>query len=56
MLNQRPNLQLNDTEREMMRAAGRFNAQLIDYLRPHIVAGITTGEIDRLVAGLEGLT
>ena len=32
-----------------MRAAGRFNAQLMDYIRSHIRPGITTGEIDRLV-------
>ena len=32
-----------------MRAAGRFNAELIDFIRPHVVAGTTTGEIDRLV-------
>ena len=32
-----------------LRAAGRFNAQLMDFIRPHVVAGITTNEIDRLV-------
>lgn len=32
-----------------MRNAGRFNAQLMDYIRPFVQAGITTGEIDRLV-------
>ena len=40
---------LNETERGMMRRAGRFNAQLMDYVRPHVKAGVTTGEIDRLV-------
>lgn len=32
-----------------MRAAGQFNAQLMDYLREAIQPGITTGEIDALV-------
>jgi methionyl aminopeptidase len=32
-----------------MRAAGRFNAEVMDFVRPHVKAGITTGEIDRLV-------
>jgi methionyl aminopeptidase len=32
-----------------MRAAGRFNAQLMDHVRDAIRPGITTGEIDRLV-------
>jgi methionyl aminopeptidase len=36
-------------EREAMRAAGRFNAQLLDYVRDFIRPGITTSEIDRLV-------
>ncbi len=32
-----------------MRKAGRFNAQLLDYVRPSMQPGITTGEVDRLV-------
>ena len=35
----------------MMRVAGAFNAQLMDFIRPHVRAGITTGEIDRLIHG-----
>src|SRR5688572_10171184 len=35
--------------REAMRAAGRFNAQLMDYIRDFVKPGITTGELDRLV-------
>lgn len=35
-------------EREGLRAAGRFNGQLIDFLRPHIQAGVTTNSLDRL--------
>jgi methionyl aminopeptidase len=31
-----------------MREAGRLAAELLDYLTPHVQAGITTGEIDRL--------
>lgn len=36
-------------EREAMRRASRFNAQLFDHVRDHVRAGITTAEIDRLV-------
>ena len=31
-----------------MRAAGRLAAEVLDYITPHVVAGITTEEIDRL--------
>lgn len=34
---------------EKMRIAGKFNAQLMDYIRPFVKAGISTGEINRLV-------
>jgi len=39
----------NEEEREGLRRAGRFNAQLMDFIRPYVRPGITTGEIDRLV-------
>lgn len=42
-------LQLSLAERDAMRHAGRFNAELMDYLRPFIREGITTGQIDQLV-------
>ena len=38
----------DEQEREGMRRAGRFNAQLLDFMRPHVKAGITTIELDRL--------
>jgi methionyl aminopeptidase len=38
-----------EAEREGLRAAGRFNAQMMDFLRPQVRAGITTSEIDRIV-------
>ncbi|HXU50846.1 MAG TPA: type I methionyl aminopeptidase [Casimicrobiaceae bacterium] len=31
-----------------MREAGRLASELLDYLTPHVKAGVTTGEIDRL--------
>ena len=49
MLYGRDRLQLVETEREAMRKAGRFNAQLMDYLRPFVQPGISTGELDRLI-------
>lgn len=39
----------NEDEREGLRIAGRFNAQVMDFLRPHVQPGITTIELDRLV-------
>lgn len=49
MLYGKSKLQLDEAERERMRAAGRFNAQLMDFVRPYVRVGVTTGEIDRLV-------
>lgn len=49
MLQNNRKLQLGTAQRDMMREAGRFNAQLMDHLRNFIKAGITTEEIDRLV-------
>lgn len=40
---------LNEQERNGMRAAGKFNAKLMDFLRPHVQPGVTTAEIDDLV-------
>lgn len=42
-------LSLSGTERDAMRAAGRFNAQLLDFVRPHVQPGTTTDQIDQLV-------
>jgi methionyl aminopeptidase len=42
-------LKLSELERNKMRAAGRFNAELMDFVRPHVKAGITTAELDRMV-------
>jgi methionyl aminopeptidase len=49
MLQGKNRLQLAKPEREAMRRAGSFNAELMDYVRDHIRAGVTTSEIDRLV-------
>lgn len=49
MIRRRPKLKLTEADREMMREAGRFNAQLMDFIRPKIEAGVTTGQIDRWV-------
>ena len=37
----------NEQEREGLRKAGRFNAQLMDFIRPFVRAGVTTLELDR---------
>jgi methionyl aminopeptidase len=39
----------DESEREGLRAAGRFNAQLMDFIRPKVVAGVTTNQLDRLI-------
>lgn len=46
---ERENLLLNEKDRGGAREAGRFNAQLMDFIRPYVREGIATGEIDRLV-------
>ncbi|HEX6985307.1 MAG TPA: type I methionyl aminopeptidase [Planctomycetaceae bacterium] len=38
----------SERERPKLRAAGRFNAELLDHLRPFVVPGITTAELDRI--------
>ncbi len=42
-------LLLNEAEREGMRQAARFNAELIDALRPFVRPGVTTGELNHRV-------
>lgn len=42
-------LRLGRYERDAMRAAGQFNARLMDALRPLVVPGATTARIDRFV-------
>jgi len=38
----------NQQQIEGMRVAGRLAAEVLDFITPHIKAGITTGELDRL--------
>lgn len=49
MLQSTRRLRLNEFERDCMRKACRFNAQLMDVVRQHVRPGVTTGEIDRIV-------
>jgi methionyl aminopeptidase len=49
MLFNRKRLRLSPGERQAMRAACRFNAQLMDVLRDFIRPGVTTEQIDKLV-------
>jgi methionyl aminopeptidase len=39
----------NERERAHLREAGRFNAQVMDFIRPFVKPGVTTQELDRLV-------
>jgi len=38
----------NAEEIEFMRTAGRLAGEVLDFITPHVKAGITTGELDRL--------
>ncbi|HEX5484355.1 type I methionyl aminopeptidase [Limnobacter sp.] len=38
----------NDADIEKMRVAGRLASEVLDFITPHVVAGITTGELDKL--------
>jgi methionyl aminopeptidase len=49
MLQGQRRLILGETERDAMRQACRFNAQVMDFIRPYVRAGITTAQIDRLI-------
>jgi methionyl aminopeptidase len=49
MIRKSPRIRLTQKERTMMRAAGRFNATLMDHIRPLIRPGITTEAIDQEV-------
>ena len=40
-------LYAGEAERDGLRAAGRFNASVLDHLRPMVKPGVTTGELDR---------
>ncbi len=42
-------LRLKEDERNAMRAAGKFNAQLMDFIRPHVVPGARTGDLDDMI-------
>ncbi|MEM9364599.1 MAG: type I methionyl aminopeptidase [Planctomycetota bacterium] len=49
MLTKERKLILNRSQRDAMRRAGRVNAELMDFIRPQVTAGITTDEIDQIV-------
>ena len=49
VIRRRPNGRLNTQEREMMRRACRFNAELLDFVRPRVQEGVTTEQIDQWV-------
>ena len=49
MIRRHPRIRLIEEEREMMRAAGQFNAEVLDVVRPHVRPGITTGELDKII-------
>src|SRR5208283_1927936 len=47
----RPNMTISiksPDEIEKMRVAGRLASEVLDFIAPHVKAGISTGELDRL--------
>ncbi len=45
----RNQIKLHDaTEFDAMRKAGRFAAEVLDYITPHVVPGVSTGQLDKL--------
>jgi len=42
-------LRLVEQERDLMRTACRFNAELMDFIRPHVLLGAKTANLDRLI-------
>ena len=49
MIRRNPRIRLTEQDREMMRVAGKFNAHLLDVVRPHVKPGVTTGELDKII-------
>ena len=49
MLKQSKSIILSGAQRDKMRAAGQANAALLDFIRPKVVAGVTTEQIDRWI-------
>ena len=49
MIRRRPKIRLAVEERQFMRAAGKFNAELMDFVRPYVQPGISTLKLDRLI-------
>lgn len=49
LIRRRRRLKLNEQERDQMRIACQFNAEVLDVVRPHVKAGITTGELDSII-------
>lgn len=48
-LRKKPPLYTSPEEQDALRAASRFNAELMDHIRPHVKPGTTTDEINTLV-------
>ncbi len=51
MLKKQKKLILTPEHQDSMRRAGRVNARLMDYIRPHVRAGTTTKTIDDMIHG-----
>ncbi|QDT04748.1 Methionine aminopeptidase [Rubripirellula lacrimiformis] len=51
MLKKQKKLILTTEQQDAMRRAGRVNARLLDYIRPHVTAGISTRQIDEMIHG-----
>ncbi|MEM9409822.1 MAG: type I methionyl aminopeptidase [Planctomycetota bacterium] len=49
MIRRRSKYRLTESQQEKMRTACQFNAEVMDFVRPHVIEGATTQSIDELV-------
>jgi methionyl aminopeptidase len=49
LIRRRPRIRLSEEERQLMRAAGSFNAEVLDCVRSHVKPGVKTEELDTIV-------
>src|SRR5262245_62811031 len=40
---------ISKRDQDGLRTSGRFNAQVMDFIRPHVREGVSTGALDKLV-------
>lgn len=49
MIGRKIPLYMKEAEQQGLRTASQFNAQLMDFIRPHVVVGVSTAKLDTLI-------